>query len=360
MKRCICVFFLLFLLWGIDVSAIGRSVYTYFIITPEGEYKTLFIQAYNEVVINEKKYMSYSGFYEGEAALDNEVLLRQDGEKYFCYDVAHEIEHLMFDFGLQKGNTFTDGFSGIKYDVIDVRDTIANDVTRKLIELQSCDGEDKHDIWMEEVGSIYTGILPASDNLNELYLLTSSCLVQKDIDAQRITYNFYPNNQLVKTSNMKADCITWGKKIETEEDWEEYLNWCNAPSDLNAEFVGDTLCIRGRLRASCGIQSYAGCELKGNNVTFKIYRNGSEETDCFSIYDIDARIPRFPKGRYQVKLLNKTVELENTDGGYTSVSSVIASPVLNNNIPYNLLGCQLPQAPRRCIIIQNGKKVALK
>ena len=362
MKRCICACFILFLLWGIDVSAIG-GVYTYIIITPEGENKTLYLEAYNEVVVNENKYISYSGFYEGGGSLDNEVLLRQDGDKYFCYDAEHETEHLMFDFGLQKGNTFTDGFNGIVYEVIDVRDTIANDVTQKLIELQSCDGNGKRDVWMEEVGSIYTGILPANEDRSGVYLLTNSRFVYTDPDFYRITYRFYPNNQFVKTGDMNAKRLVWEKEIRTEEDWEEYLNWCNAPSDLNAEFVGDTLYIRGRLHTSCELQDLAMCILNDKHVSFKYF--SAADVDCITNYEIDARIPGFQRGKYQVKLLNKTVELENTEGIYSSINKVILSSVSNNNTIYDLQGRSLNSQfiihnsqLKKGIYIQDGKKVA--
>ena len=362
MIRCVFACFVMFLVWGVDVSAVEENHYTYLVVSPEGQCKTLYLNSYNEVVVNGNKYWSYTGFYEGGSGMDNMVLLRQEGEKYFCYDTEHEVEHLMFDFGLQKGNTFTDRFSGIEYEVTDVRDTIANDVTLKLIELQSSDDNDKHDIWMEDVGSIYTGILPASENSRNVNLLTNSRLVYTEPDFHWITYCFYPNNQFVKTGDMDAKRLVWEKELETEEDWEEYLNWCDAPSDLNAEFIGDTLCIRGRLHTSCELQKLVACILNDNHVTFKYY--SAADVDCITNYEIDARIPGFQRGKYQIKLLNKTVELENTEGGYTLINNVISSPAWPENSLYDLQGRKVNSnskiqnsKSKKGIYIQNGKKM---
>jgi len=53
--------------------------------------------------------------------------------------------------------------------------------------------------------------------------------------------------------------------------------------------------------------------------------------------------------------LNKTVELENTEGGYTLINNV--APVWQENSLYDLQGRKLLRAPQKGIYIQDGKKV---
>ena len=354
MKRTISLYVLLFFC-SLTVFAVEVNVYTYFIITPNGEYLTLYLEPYKDVTIEENDYVSYSGVFDMDSLVEDMFYIRQDGMKYLCYDKKNQTEYLLFDFNLQKGDTYTNNFSDITYVVTDVRDTIVNTKTLKLIELQDKDGDARHDVWMEDVGSVYTGLLPVNDYCKDIYLLTNNHFVETEYESDMVSYPFYPCNQYIKTAYMDVTNQEWDKPVNTEEDYKEYLDWYNAPTKLNAEFVGDTLHVWGRLRTSCAIQSYAGCELKGNNVTFKTYRYDDAEADCIGVYEIDARIPGFQKGKYQIKLLNKTVELENTEGGYTLINNV--APVWQENSLYDLQGRKVNSKSKKGIYIQNGKKV---
>lgn len=359
MKRILFLYILL-LFCGITVFAEDVSIYTYFIITPKGEYQTLYFAPHKEVKINEKYYISYSGFFDTDSLVEDMFFIRKDELKYFCYDKKCQTEHLLFDFNLQKGDTYTDDFSNITYEVTDVRDTIINTRTLKLIELQGRDSDGKHDVWIENVGSVYTGLLPVNEYCKDIYLLTNNHFVETVYESDFFSYPFYPCNQYIKTAYMDVTKLEWEKQIETEEDYYEYLNWYNAPSKLNAEFIGDTLRIWGRLRTTCGKQPYAGCELKANNVTFKTYRYDGAEADCIGVYEIETRIPGFSRGKYSVKILNKTIELENTESIYTSVNNVTESSSLLKGSLYNLQGFRINSQLKKGIYIQNGKKVAVK
>ena len=319
---------------------------SYCVVTQDGQCHVLELWSQRSVSFNGKVYIPYTGVFDDGSHVDNIIFLRQDGMKFFLYETEEETEHLMFDFGLQKGDMFTDSFSGSTYEVEDIRDTIINEYSRQLIELHSLNNESLHDVWMIGIGSIYTGIIPCNNYFKHAYMLVCEGI------------SFSINNQFVKTGNMKAKSLSWERKIETDEDWEEYYNWCNAPSDLIAEFVGDTLCVRGRLHTSCELQTFVACVLNGSHVTFRFF--SAADVDCITNYNIDARIPGFQRGIYQIKLLNKTVELENTGSIYTSVDRVNASPVLNINVIYDLQGRQLSQTPQKGMYIQNGKRVAVK
>ena len=372
MNKTIFLYALLFIFNGLRTFGVEASTYyTFFIITPNEEYITINLIQGNEVKVNEKEYASYSGFIDNGGIIDDMVLVRIEGTKYFCYDSKTQTEHLMFDFSLKKGDTYIDDFRNITYKVTDVRDTIANSKTRKLIELQSIGYDEKHDVWMEDVGSIYTGILSNNEYYKNIYLLSSHHFIINELDLEEFMFSFYPNNQYIKTAVMNKVKQNWEKKIETEEEYKEYIEWCDAPSNLNAEFIGDTLRVWGRLRTSCILQPYAACELKNNQVIFKKYQY-KDEPDCYSIYEIETRIPGFRKGKYTIELLNKTIELENTESIYTSVNSTAVFSTSQANTLYDLQGRMIRgqesnstinsqlspvNSLKKGIYIQNGKKI---
>ena len=280
------------------IKEMGRY-FTYFIITPKGEYETmnLWYQRKKDILVGEKEYLQYGGFFEDGGIIDSMVMLRQQGMKCFCYDTKRNTEYVMFDFGLQKGDIYFDDLNDAVYEVTDVRDSIIDDDNLCLIELMSQDG--KHDIWLEGIGSIYTGIMRGANVFpGDVYLIRAG------------NNRFYPNNQYVKTADISATELIWEGKLETAEDWDAYDAWFEAPSNLNAEFADDTLHVWGRLHTSCDILPYAICGLMDNNVDFKLYSNG--EVDCYKNYEIDAWIPSFERGTYKVSLYNKTLELECT------------------------------------------------
>lgn len=283
----------------------GNTFY-YFVITPDGQYKLMHLWHYGQeqVIVNGKEYKRYDWSGENESTVDSMVILRQDGKKCFCYDTKTNTEHLMFDFGLQKGDTYFNDFDNTEYEVTDVRDTIIRGESRLLIEL--CGQGGKGDIWVERTGSIYTGIMRgAKVSPGEAYLTFS------------YRYTTCHNTDHVKTSLIKLEEPIWeGGEIKTEEDWKAYYEWSEAPTNLNAEFVDDTLHVWGRIYTCYEMVPYAICALKDNQITFLLYDYG--EVDGYSGYNVDARIPGFKRGRYEVILYdkyeinryNKTVELE--------------------------------------------------
>ena len=134
-----------------SVKDIGNS-FNYFVITPDGQYKMMYLSRNlkEQIVVDEKEYIRYDWGGENDSWVDSMVILRQDGKKCFCFDTKTNTEHLMFDFGLQKGDFFFDDFDNTEYEVTDVRDTIIHGESRLLIELRGQDG--KSDIWLEREG----------------------------------------------------------------------------------------------------------------------------------------------------------------------------------------------------------------
>ena len=270
--------------------------FSYFVVTPESHHETmnLWYQWKKYVATDGKEYLQYGGYFGEDSIVDAMVLLRQEEAKCFCYDTNTNTEHLLFDFGLQKGDSYYDDLNNTEYEVTDVRDTIVNNESLCLIKLMSQDG--RYDIWLEGIGSIYTGIMKDNASYVEVYLLHAGEI------------RFYPNNQVVKTADANVTQLVWEGKLETPEDLEAYEAWYGAPSDLNAEFVDDTLHVWGRLHASCEILPYAICGITENSIDFQLYSNG--EVDCYNNYEIDAQIPGFQRDSYEVQLYNKTVQLE--------------------------------------------------
>lgn len=355
MNRCFILGVFFFFFCQANAFEIGGNMLTYFITTHEGKNMTLYITPRPEITIQGKAYMSFSGYFTNnteENYVENLILLRRDGAQYFCYDSKTESEHLVFDFGLQKGDSYIDDFNNIEYEVTDVRDTLLYDQSLQLIELQSKGGEGKRDIWVESIGSIYNGILPTNDYCKEMFLLINEYYLDSSEEFLEYLCRFYPNNQYIKTADMDITYLQWEKELETDEDWEEYLAWYNAPTDLNAEFSGDTLHVWGRLRASGGLYPYAACEIQGNIVSLCFYSNIYSEGIC--IDEIDTRIPGFQKGEYLVNLINRTQELECKGNTPTSVKNI--SIPSQKNILFDLQGRKVQGKPSQGIYIENGQK----
>ena len=321
MKRYILLYLLLSLFYSVGAYEIETSSHIYFIITPEGQYVTLGIAPDGVFSVNDKEYTKYLGTILGDEEwlyVDSILQFRKDGTRCFCYDRKTDSEHLLFDFSLKKGDRFIDDFNETNYEVTDVRDTLVNNESLRLIELQDANGN--HDIWMEGIGSIYTGILRTSGYNNNAHLLISSN-PDDDYGLDGCPTCFYLSNQNIKTADMRIKAILWDKPLETDADWKAYYEWSHTPTNLNAEFVGDSLHVWGRLNTSGGVQPYAACELKGSQIIFRTYPTIFLEADGISRYEIDTRIPGFEKGKYKVKLSwNKTIELECTE---TTIEPVI-------------------------------------
>ncbi len=277
---------------------------TYFIITPEGQYSTLYVEPqWEKVARNEKEYTRFSGNYDDLNYVDTLLLLRQVQKKVFSYDTKTDTEHLLFDFGLRKGETYYDDINNQEYEVTDVRDSVVAGESLLLLELMSRDG--RHDVWLEGIGSVYTGIMKACSYNRDAYLLLSGFS-----ETSGYAHRFYPNNPYIKTADMNMTKLHWDKPIETEADWEAYQSWYEAPADVSAEFAGDTLHVWGTVRASCALCPYISCQLKENVASIVLYRCPGPDLDCISKYEIEASIPGFQRGTYEVQLFGKTVELE--------------------------------------------------
>ena len=296
--------------------------YTFVLNSPDSQFSTLNLWAQRWMItLDGKEYLPYDGYYENDNIVDSMFLLRKDGMKYFCYDSNTSKEQLLFDFSLQKGSTYTDDYNNMVYDVTEVRDSIIGDESLRLIELVDQNG--KHDIWLEGIGSIYTGIMRgAYVSPGDVYLIRAG------------SNRFYPSNQYVKTADICVTKLYWNGNLDTEEDRMKYEAWYSAPSDLNAEFIDDTLHVWGRLHISRDILPYAICGVKDKQITFKVHSNG--EIDSYANYDIEARIPGFRKDNYEVILYNKTLIMECKGANATSAKR-ITSPSQKNDI-YDLCG----------------------
>ena len=66
------------------------------------------------------------------------------------------------------------------------------------------------------------------------------------------------------------------------------------------------------------------------------------------------------RGTYSVKILNKTIELENTESIYSSVNMVEAYSGFPDNTIYDLQGRKIVNGKRKGIYIRNGKIVVVK
>ena len=91
------------------------------------------------------------------------LLYRQEGNKVFRHTENDGTDILLFDFGLNEGDEFVT-HDGETWIVADIDEEYQNwdNTNRKFVLTGKEDGEQK-DVWVEDVGSLYTGILTRAD-----------------------------------------------------------------------------------------------------------------------------------------------------------------------------------------------------
>ncbi len=103
---------------------------------------------------NDKTYKKvYSTQNEDLSDLKLIGITRQEGDKIYYKDIRGKEEELFFDFGLKVGDAFT--LWDEVCTVTAVRDTVINDISRKMLCLKAGSLEDK---WIEGIGSLTNGL----------------------------------------------------------------------------------------------------------------------------------------------------------------------------------------------------------
>ena len=284
------------------------------------------------------------------------LLYRQEGDKVICR-LPDETEAVILDYGLAKGDVFTDS-RGEQFQVVDTgyfADIDPNiwyyeDKTPRMLRLQSLwDGSE--DVWIEGIGSMTWGILPLS-------------LAEQYVD--------FPSRP-IKVRTIQAPGFNIIARICLNED--EYKLTYFEPEDhtpqgadfINYSFSGDTLCMDGKVPYMQCFTGYASCFIKEDTISVRVsyfsLMTASVPT-CRATRMVHVRIPGFKAGTYHIGRFDEsqeiyeyvTLECKGTDG----IESIQNSKFkIDNNAPvYDLSGRRVSSSSSlKGVYIQGNKKI---
>ena len=237
--------------------------------------------------------------------MTDSLLYRQEGKKVYRYSETDKKDVLLFDFGLNVGDDFTTP-NGEVWTVNAMNEMVlyggqtGNSFTLKGKE----DGMFK-DIWLENVGSLYTGILIYNDfengSLPQLVYCRQSddspWLFDVDTELFKIVYfsELKDDENFFKT--ITSEELTFINQTRQEEGFILMDN-------LLANFIGDTLRIYGKMWMNCYTYSLE-CRITDHEILLKVNDiHYGEEADCFTDKYVDIRIPKIKAGNYTIKYVS--------------------------------------------------------
>ncbi len=263
------------------------------------EYDFAQIDALHPFYANDKKYLTLNvshnmvvkGYFGNEDSYYySELYYRVDGSRLFRYDPSKNEEIQMFDFGHAVGDTLTDG-DGNRMRVEEVSDP--SELTHysllnygeKAYRLKGVDNPSLEDVWVDNVGSVKTGIFRMSDFDSRTAPRLSSFSNSNSFYAIAFELNF---------DNLKS--VPFTKRIwEGGERPKPYVHY---------EFIADTLHIRS-LASSIFPDNYDAMHamISGDIITVNYLPTsfGSDDFNNHAPCEIDVRIPGFKKGEYLIK-----------------------------------------------------------
>jgi hypothetical protein len=228
---------------------------------------------------------------------------RESGGCVYRYDEARGQEFRVCDFRLSEGNQFVrhDGKrltvkkKGNASDYKPFWGLYGND--RSMLRLQGTDDSSLEDIWIEGIGSVYTGILNDSDF---------------ESDGSLVQYVVHDYNHLVEDYDHAAfhididnfKCVSGvGKELETQEDYDLYIASALEYRPFEMEFTGDTLHVRG----FCDLPTrlfVISSWISSNVVDLTLNPlNEIVQTNFLSKFDIN--LPGFKPGTYTIRFHGK-------------------------------------------------------
>ena len=200
----------------------------------------------------------------------NNLLLRQEGTKVFRYSETQNREVEVLDFGLNESDEFTTE-DGIKLTVTNVADSSALEHSTATVTfghtiwLTGADDKSISDIWVEDVGSIYHGMMSNAilQEINVPELKSIYYLFRANISQD--AFPFFINEGDFKGGVYQV------KKMEDDEM--QYGETAHQEHSLMVDFVNDSLNISGVMCSSTWSDSqYIGCVTDKDIITVKVYQ----------------------------------------------------------------------------------------
>lgn len=231
------------------------------------------------------------------------LFYRQEGDQVFCIPKGEKEEMVLIDYGLQVGDKFTDP-TGSTFTVTETdffnryeKNIWYNGRNRqpKTLRLVSTDGEE--DIWVEGIGSIYWGILPAYI-AKDLASFPNNPTCAKVIYAPGIhmTGLFEVAEEDYKLVYVEPEDIDLSD-FEKSDEYKEYL----AGNVWKFSFADDTLNVSGIMELNC-LNTYVATLVKEGNIDINIGQlyPMSDIPTCGGLKRISAHIPGFKAGTYHI------------------------------------------------------------
>jgi protein-tyrosine phosphatase len=198
-----------------------------------------------DTVINGKTYKVFQElYYSVESILYKSYYFRQEGDRVYRYydDIGEEI--VVYDFGLSRGDIITKK-GQIRLRVADVGkacDYLGYAGTggreRRMIKLEGADDMSTQDIWIEGLGSVYTGLLDKEDYSAEEtfveYMYSRNHITEEE--EEKVVFNLSKDH--IKTVG------GMGEKLN-DYDWLELEEFSDGQRHFLMEFNDDTLHVRG-------------------------------------------------------------------------------------------------------------------
>ena len=326
---------------------------------------------YGDSVVNDVKYkrllVSYTDldpswltYYDKP---DTILLYRTENRKIMRYDTEKECDVVVYDFGLEVGDVFSDE-DGNTFRV--VKKSPAKELSKfnslpdgymALFLSDGGDGEIK-DVWIENVGSIHYGLLTTSDLGN----LATTDLIYSNIQSGAVFFDTSTNDQQLRHIPFNCEYLTG----ETLIEWTE-----NNPIEniydlqyIDYAFSGDTLVIEGM----ANLFSYTNvmeCSCKDNVISVMLipvfYIGSIMDPQNLRVFEI--HIPGFEAGDYTIKTIpyylpetpDKTLYCEGLPTTSAPVIKTINSEQKGSQI-YDLSGRHLTSEPQKGIYVKDGRK----
>ena len=233
---------------------------------------------------------------------------RQDGDRIFRYDESTGEEYVVFDFGLEKGDIFTDS-KGNDFIVNEVKDTVViQDIngkdkgTFKKLILSGKTDSTMHDEWLEGAGSLNTSLLTTYD--------VESILLRDEFQATEVRFYMLltaetPSFHIHK--NVNTDVLK-AKLLKPVQEVCDYTSFIHENHELGYEFVGNQLHVAGKPQILGNNFIYLMCNVQGNKIELDYWLEpygpgvwGMRE------YGIDTYFPDFSPGTYYIRYVGNLI-----------------------------------------------------
>ncbi len=229
------------------------------------------------------------------------LLYRQEGNRVYRYSEAGKKDILLFDFGLNEGDDFI-APDGEVWTVDEIKETAEyRDWMEKKMVLKGKEDGAVKDVWLEHVGSLYTGILTYDDlggssSLPQLVYCrqgdTTPWVFDVNTEHFKIVY-FHP---MMVGDDKEYNFI---QSLSPEEV--AFFESGSGRDRLYANFEENTLHVYGRIGVGC-YRYPMECRIIGNEILLEVNdMHYGDWNDCGYGSYVDIRIPQIKTGDYIVK-----------------------------------------------------------